>query len=526
MQPVPVGVSGELHIGGEGIAKGYLNRPKLTEKAFIPNLFSHKTNSRLYKTGDLGRWLSDGNIEFVSRIDHQVKIRGFRIELGEVETVLSQHPDVREAVVTAREDRPGDRRLVAYFVSSQTQDPTIDKLRRYMKQKLPEYMMPSAFILLDALPLTPNGKVDRRMLPAPDKVTQGTAATFVTPRDEIELQLSKIWEKVLDIKNVGIKDNFFELGGDSLLAVRLFNQIQKIFGKDLPLATLFQAPTVEQLANVLHQDGWSLPWSSLVPMQFSGSKPPFFCTHGCGGIVFHMEGLARHLFPEQPFYGLKAQGLEKGQALHTRIEDMAAFYIKEIQTIQPGGPYFIGSTGDGGAIGLEMAHQLNMQEQKVALLALINPVTLQPETSQFSFIHDIYGGSSKYLFNRLVDFMHCRPLLPYIIYTFFNRFLVNYKVFQRFVPMNIQREYRFREAITHALLNYTPPVYQGRIICFLCEISPINPQKRIGDWYDIANGGLDVEFVPGTIEGTWRDPNVEVLAGKLKACLDEAQTNE
>jgi len=317
------------------------------------------------------------------------------------------------------------------------------------------------------------------------------------------------------------------LGGQSLIAVRLFAQIQKIFGKDLPLTTLFQAPTVEQLASVLRQVGWSSPWSSLVPMQHSGSRPPFFCTHGCGGIVFHLQGLARHLFPEQPFYGLKALGLEKGQTPHARIEGMAAFYIKEIQTVQPDGPYFIGSTGDGGSIGIEMAHQLKSQGQNVASIVLINPVTLQPNLSHFSFIGDIYGGSLKYFFHRLVDFMHNRPLLPYVKYTFFNRVLVNYRIFQRFVPVNIHREYRFREAFTNALLNYTPHVYPGRITCFICEKFSNDSQKRIGDWYDIAGGGLDIRFVPGTIEDMWRgrEPHVRILAKQLKVCLNEAQTD-
>jgi amino acid adenylation domain-containing protein len=527
LQPVPVGVPGELYIGGDNLAAGYLNLGKTTENSFIPNPFSDKQDSRLFKTSDRGRWLLDGNIEYIGRVDHQVKIRGFRIELGEVETVLSQHPEVRETVVTARENQPDEKHLVAYFVSSRKQTPTIDELRRYLNQKLPDYMVPSAFVMLDSLPLLPNGKVDHRALPAPEKVSQEPAEFFVKPRDELELQLTKIWERVLGIKTIGMKDNFFDLGGHSLMAVRLFAQIQKIFGKDLPLATLFQAPTVEQLASILRQEGWSSPWSSLVPMQPSGSRPPFFCTHGCGGIVFHMHGLVRHLFPEQPFYGLKAQGLEKGQVLHTRIEDMAAFYIKEIQTIQPDGPYFIGSTGDGGTIGLEMAHQLNLQGQKVALLVLINPVTIQSKTSQFSFVRSIYGGSLKYFFHRLVDFMHNRPLLPYVKYTFFNRVLVNWRIFQRFIPMNIQREHHFRGSIRNALLNYTPQVYPGRITCFLCEKFSGNSQKRISYWHDIAGGGLDVRIVPGTIEDIWRarEPYVGILAEKLKACLEEAQTN-
>ena len=524
LQPVPIGVPGELHIGGDGLAAGYLNLSQITENAFIPNPFSDKPDSRLYKTGDNGRWLLDGNIEFIGRVDHQVKIRGFRIEMGEVEAVVNKHPDVDDSVVVAREDRPNEKRLLAYFVKNRKRALTIDALRRYLKQKLPDYMVPSAFVLLDALPLMPNGKVDRRALPAPEKVRQESTESFVKLRDELELQLTKIWEKVLGIKNVGIKNNFFDLGGHSLLAVRLFAQIHKIFGKDLPLATIFQAPTVEQLASVLRQKGWSSPWSSLVPMQPSGSRLPFFCTHGCGGIVFHMHGLVRHLFPEQPFYGLKAQGLESGQAPHTRIEDMAAFYIKEIQTIQPDGPYLIGSSGRGGAIVLEMVQQLKLQGQSVALLVLINPSNLQPVLTHFSFIRSIYGGSLKFFFHRLVDFMHNRPLLPYIKYTFFNRVLVNWRIFQKFVPKNIHREQRFRDVFRDALLKYTPHhVYPGRITCFLYEKSPITPQNRVGDWYDVAGGGLDVRIVPGTFEGMWREPHVQILAEELKACLHEAQ---
>jgi aspartate racemase len=527
LQPVPVGVPGELYVGGENLAAGYLKQDKTTENSFIPNPFSDKPDSRLFKTGDNGRWLADGNIEFIERADQQVKIRGFRIELGEVETVLSQHPGVRQAAVTAREDLPDEKRIVAYYVQSRKQTPTIAELRRYLRQKLPDYMVPSAFVLLDALPLMPNGKVDRRALPAPDKVRQEPAESSDKPLDEIELQLTKIWEKVLGIKNVKMKENFFDLGGHSLLAVRLFAQIHKIFGKDLPLTTLFQAPTVEQLAGVLRQKGWSSPWSSLVPIQLSGSRPPFFCVHGCGGIVFHMQGFARHLFPEQPFYGLKAQGLEEGQTPHTRIEDMAAFYIKEIQTVQPDGPYYIGSTGYGGAVVLEIAQQLKSQGQNVVFLALINAVALHPYLSNYSFIRSIYGGSFEYFFHRLVDFMRNKPLLPYIKYTFFNRVLVNWNISRRFVPMDIQREYRFREVFTNALLNYTPHVYPGRITCIMREKISDNPQGSVRDWYDIAGSGLDFRFVPGTFEDIWRgrEPYARILAEQLKACLEETQTN-
>jgi aminoglycoside N3'-acetyltransferase/acyl carrier protein len=263
LQPVPIGVSGELHIGGENLAAGYLNHSELTENAFIPDPFNDKPNSRLFKTGDKGRWLPDGNIEFIRRVDHQVKIRGFRIEPGEVEAVLNKYPDVKESIVLAREDRPNDKRLVAYIVLRRKPAAATRELNRFLKQNLPDYMLPSAFVFLDALPLTPSGKVDRKALPAPDQNRSQPVETLVAPRDELELQLTKTWEKVLGVQPIGVSDNFFELGGHSLLAVRLFVQIEKILGKNLPLSTLFQEPTVEQIAIILREQGWSAPSFSL-----------------------------------------------------------------------------------------------------------------------------------------------------------------------------------------------------------------------------------------------------------------------
>jgi surfactin family lipopeptide synthetase A len=258
LNPVPIGVPGEIHIGGAGIARGYLNRPELTNQKFIPNPFSDEPGQRLYKTGDLARYLSDGNIEFLGRLDHQVKIRGFRIEQGEVESTLLQHPTVRETTVIAREDIPGDKRLVAYVVPNPEQTPTIDELRRFLKQKLPDYMVPSAFVLLDALPLTPNGKVDRRALPAPDQSRPDQSVTFVAPRSPIEQQLADIWAEVLRLEQVGIHDNFFELGGHSLLATQVISRLRQAFGVELPVRTLFEAPTVADLGARLETVRWAV----------------------------------------------------------------------------------------------------------------------------------------------------------------------------------------------------------------------------------------------------------------------------
>jgi aminoglycoside N3'-acetyltransferase/acyl carrier protein len=261
LQPVPIGVPGELYIGGVGLARGYLNQPDLTAERFILSPF--RQEEVVFKTGDLGRYLPDGNIEFSGRVDHQVKIRGFRIELGEVEAVLKKHPEVEESVVVDREDPPNDKRLVAYLVLRRKPAPASHELHRFLKQSLPDYMLPSAFVFLDALPLTPSGKVDRKALPAPDQTRSEPVEDLAAPRDALELQLTSTWEKVLGVRPIGVRDDFFELGGHSLLAVRLITQIEKILGKNLPLATLFQAPTVEQLAGILREQGWSAPSSTL-----------------------------------------------------------------------------------------------------------------------------------------------------------------------------------------------------------------------------------------------------------------------
>ena len=251
--PVPVGVAGELTIGGEGLARGYLNRPELTAEKFIPDPFSDEPGARMYRTGDLARYLPDGNIEFLGRIDNQVKVRGHRIELDEIETLLRHHPDVRETVVIVREDQPGIKRLVAYVVSGPGATPTTSELRRFLGEKLPDYMVPSVFVPLDRLPLTASCKVDRRALPAPDGSRPEIEETYEAPRTAIEQSLAAIWTEVLGVERVGIHDNFFELGGDSLSAVRVISRIQDATGVELSPVALFEAPSVAGLAHLVAQ---------------------------------------------------------------------------------------------------------------------------------------------------------------------------------------------------------------------------------------------------------------------------------
>jgi amino acid adenylation domain-containing protein len=278
LQPVPIGVPGELHIGGAGLARGYLNRPDLTREKFIPNPFSDEPQARLYKTGDLARYLPDGNIQFLVRRDHQVKIRGFRIEIGEIEAVLSQHPDVREAVVIARDDQPGNKRLVAYVVPNQELGATASELRRLLKEKLPDYMVPSAFVILKEMPLTPNGKVDRRGLPAPDSSQRSLETSFVPPRTPTEALLAAIWSDILGLE-VGIHDNFFEVGGHSLQATQVISRLREAFCVELPLRRLFESPTIAELSEFIEavrRDDQSQMMSSIQPVSRDGELPLSF----------------------------------------------------------------------------------------------------------------------------------------------------------------------------------------------------------------------------------------------------------
>lgn len=524
LRRVSVGETGEMYIGGAGIGRGYLNRPDLTQERFLPNPFSDEPGACLYKTGDLGRYRPDGIIEFVGRMDYQVKIRGMRVELGEIELAIAQHPSVRETVVIAREEVPGDSRLVAYIVSklpSAESNPSvfIKELRSLLKEKLPDYMMPSAFVMLEALPLTPNGKIDRTALPAPDQVRQESEETFVAPQNDLELQLTKIWEKVLGVQPIGVRDNFFELGGHSLLAVQLFAEIEQITGTNLPLATLLQAPTIEALAGVLRQEEWSAPWSSLVAIQAGSSKPPLFCIHPIGGNVLEYLNLIRYLGSEQPVYGLQAQGLDGKQAPLNRVEDMATHYIKEIRTLQPQGPYFLAGYSFGGLVAFEMAQQLHAQGQKVALLALCDTYSPKLQGKRPSFF--------KYVWIHLTNLWQLEPMEKFHYldsWLKWRRSKDNYQEFLRNqVPEAIQN-FDVLEANLQATHTYEALVYPGLVTLFRSTVQKpsFSHDPQLG-WSNLVGGELEIHDSPGDHYGMLREPRVRVLAEKLKLCLEQAQ---
>ena len=497
-------IIGEIAIRSPHIALGYWRKPELTSAVFLPDPTGG--DRRIYRTGDWGRFRLDGSLEFLGRKDFQVKIRGFRIELGEIEAVISKHPDVLNTVAIVREDILGDKRIVAYIVLQPQATLTQTELRQLLKQKLPDYMTPSAFVFLEKLPLTPSGKIDRLALPAPDSTGQNTDEDFLAPRDELELQLTKIWEKVLKHKPIGVKDNFFSLGGHSLLGVKLFAQIEKSFQTNLPLSVLFQNPTVEEMAKVLRKEQVTPSWYSLVPIQPGGSRPILFAIHH----IRYCNDLSRYLGPEQPIYALHyamAETTDRALSL-PKMEDLAAHYIKEMRTLQPEGPYFLMGLSFGGVVAYEMAQQLVAQKQQVGLLTL--------------FDTNIEMGRKLLPFRQLVANLLRLPLRELMekINGFVERKLRVLRYGNHYQPYIYCPEALFATAKA-----YTPKAYSGRVNLFKAMDSSFiryqNNPPEIG-WRKFVNGELEIHEVPGTHLGILEEPNVQVLAEKLRVCMDKA----
>jgi thioesterase domain-containing protein/acyl carrier protein len=530
-----IGEAGEIHFRSPHLAKGYLGDETLTNERFILNPFTNASGDRLYRTGDLGRYLLDGNVEHLGRVDRQVKIRGFRIEPGEIEAVLTQHPDVRETAVIARQNESGETNLVAYVVPVRASGIGTTSLREYLSEKLPAYMIPAAFVLMEALPLTPNRKLDRHALPAPDQVHRERASEYTAPRSPIEETLEEIWKEVLAVEQVGVDDNFFELGGHSLMAVRLFAVMEKRFGKRLPLATLFQAPTVAQLAAILQRD-CAPSWSSLVPIQPLGSRQPFFCVHAVGGNVLEYYDLALRLGKDQPFYGLQSRGLGGEQPPHTRIEEMAAHYIKEMREFQPTGPYLIGGRSLGGIIAFEMACQLSAQGQKVGLLALLDsyPVgyaKLSPDAGALrreagrivrrigSHVSNLRGLSLHEKLLYLIDKAQYGPIK--IKSRAWQTIYRSYQKAGRALPRALRDVQEFNWL---AARNYVPDLYDGKVTLFWASKDLRASFDLVAGWRVLAKGGMEVHEIPGTHLDIIKEPHVSELAAKLRSCLENAQT--
>jgi len=498
LQPVPVGVPGEIFVGGAGIARGYLNRPELTAERFIANPFSTDPTSRLYRSGDLARRTSHNDLAYLGRIDLQVKIRGFRIELGEVEAVLKQHKAIRDAVVLAREDRPGDKRLVAYVVPARGRPMIANELRGFLLSRLPDYMVPAAFLTLEALPLTANGKIDRTLLSASEAEFEFAKQAHVYPRNAVEVQLMRIWEQILDVSPIGMQDNFFALGGDSLAAVRLIDRVEQLFGRQLPPDMLwYQEGTIESLARALVDDRGPPLWSGPVPIKATGKRRPLFCPHVVGGHLFFYDNLARHMAQEQPLYGLPARGLDGKELPDTRIEAMAAHCIHSMKQAQPRGPYRLAGYCSGGAIAFEMAHQLHAQGDTVELLALCDSVAP--------------GFRPMELARTTWNFLRLK-----------NVRLVQQRLY-RFVLQNLGlahlREFRtVTEAHYWAHLSYRPRPYPGRAVLFRGSYTYDSHNPSLG-WARFAKAGVDICIIPCGHSAMVKEPTVRVLAERLETYL-------
>ncbi|GAB4380654.1 MAG: amino acid adenylation domain-containing protein [Elainellaceae cyanobacterium] len=526
LQPVPVGEPGELYIGGDGLARGYLHRPELTAERFIPHPFKEQNSTgqeveitnltptsqspRLYKTGDLARYLPDGDIEFLGRVDYQVKIRGFRIELGEIEAVLNQDSSIQQSVVVAREDRPGDKRLIAYLVPAQGQTLVIRDVRSSLKEKLPDYMVPSAFVVLERLPLNSNGKVDRHALPAPELTRPAWAQPFVAPQTLVEVELCNLWAEVLGIESIGIADNFFDLGGNSLLAARLLTQIEAVFHKQLSLNTFLQAPTVQQQAHAVSEEQAVNSWKLIVPIQPSGSKPPLFCVHAKNGNVLQYYKLAHYLGNDQPFYGIQAQGIEDNQPPHQRVEDMATAYIQELRSLQPCGPYFLSGYSFGGLVAYEMARQLQAQGQEVGKLILIDTYNVRGEW---------FGRVSWHSHLRRQVGRVRREAVTHLRNKFTHR---SSPTGESIAPKTVNV---VQTGCETAGKKYRPRPYTEQAVLIRATkaadqpwLKPMQISPDLG-WKPFVKGGLDIQEIDCHHFNLMLEPNVKILAQKLKQSL-------
>ncbi|MGV3775059.1 MAG: amino acid adenylation domain-containing protein [Verrucomicrobiales bacterium] len=523
--PAPIGIPGELHIGGGLLAKGYLNRPDLTEAKFIPNPFSDVAEDRLYKTGDLSRYLEDGNIEFLGRLDDQVKIRGFRIELGEIESTLNQHSDVKDSIVLARANESGDKRLVAYVIPAlATLDPR--RLKAFLKTKLPEYMTPSTFVALPEWPLMPNGKVDRKALPAPSETTDENEQVN-GPRDPLELQLQLIFERVLRRVPIGIDVSFFELGGDSLQALELLVEIERATGKNLPMGTLYQTSTIEGIASELKNRSGAAEWSSLVPMQKSGNCPPLYFIHTTPGDILGYGNLVYRLGTDQPCYGFQSLGLKSSELAHLSIEEMAQYYVGLLREFQPNGPYYLSGWCYGGVLAVEMARLLMASGEKIGLLALLETVGMPPSLSNFKYYLHRLRCSAKMHPSRLAIYL--REKMKYVRDAqMANRMRFKQvdrdgkvKPDQERDPRLAQLEHVYNTNL-EALSRFKSSYYPGKVTLFnAAERDPaLIPDPQYG-WVGLASE-IEVHLVPGNHDTMLTEPNVSVLAQKLDKCLKRA----
>jgi amino acid adenylation domain-containing protein len=521
LQLVPRGVTGELLIGGAGLARGYWKRPALTAECFIASPFH--AGEKLYRTGDQARWRADGTLEYLGRGDTQVKVRGHRIELGEIESVLEQQPSVQHAAVIVREDTPGDQRITAYIVSRNGAPIEARDLREALSAKLPDYMVPQVYVLLDQLPLTPNKKVDRKALPAPTYTEHEREP--VAPRNLLETQLLTTWKQVLEMDAIGVEDNFFELGGHSLLAINLFAQLRPALG-ELPVSLLFEAPTVAEMARKLNQGGLKPRWKSLVAMRSSGTRPPLFLIPGVHGNIIYCAKLAFALGQNQPLYGLHSVGLDGREPPIEAIEKIAAHFVSEMQSVQPHGPYHLAGVCMGGTVAFEMARQLRQRGERVASLVLIE--TWMPESVRAKK----RGTSGAYrtaafLWKRATQHVQAiqeaqgRDRMRYVVRL---SKLIREAIARKQMHDSFRHEMKEQALIFAnfaAMAHYEPQPYDGRVTLILADSAEIDPEVDPRLRWAALSQESEIHRLEGANAGVlMREPMVEHLADCLISIID------
>ncbi|NOK62225.1 MAG: amino acid adenylation domain-containing protein [Chloroflexi bacterium AL-W] len=533
MHPVPIGVPGELYLGGESLARGYLHRSGLTAERFVPNPFAlsdGNPGSRLYKTGDLVRYQPDGVLEFLGRADHQVKVRGYRVEPGEIEVALVQHPAICEAIVVVHKDAHGLTQLIAYVLSAQTTAVSVSDLRSFVQSKLPSYMVPVAFAFCEAWPLTPSGKVDRQALPMPEMLEITRQDTLVSPRDTLEWQLVRIWETLLQRQPIGITDDFFTLGGHSLLVARLMAQIQQQFGQSLPLSIIFQEATIEHIARIVRQKRGQ-HWTPIVDMRPTGNKSPFFCIHPGSGQVLCYLDLVQALDANRPFYAFQAAGLDGQREPLMCVEDMATCYIDALQSIQPEGPYFLGGWSFGGVVAFEMAQQLQSCGYEIAVLALIDSWAPTPRHAVLDddtvvlawFVRDlgkILGQQITVSYEDLCNRTHDQQL----------QIVLEHMRATHILPddIGLQQIGHYATVFTNnirATNTYAPQPYAGNVALFRADEQPTDDgmDAWLG-WRTYITNEITISTIPGNHYTMVKPPHVQLLSKQLDQCFEQADS--
>lgn len=523
---------GEIAVKSRYLSLHYWRQPELTRHKFIAE--NGLSDERIYHTGDLGRMRPDGCLEILGRKDFQTKIRGYRIELTEIEAEICNLNFVKDAVVVVKENFNGEKKLVAYWVHSNQYIPTSSQFRELMSDILPEHKIPSLFIMLDNFPLTSTGKVDRQRLPDPERNFTQLSNRFNHVGDSLEFQLTKIWQQVFDINPIGVHENFFDIGGDSILGMHLVAKIEENFSTIFSTKTLWQAPTIAKQAKILSRHGWRPSRSPLVPVQPSGSKPPFFYIPPTATTLLGTNVFIKILGTDQPFYGFQSQGLEHDdEQPHDQVGNMAAEYIHEIQQIQKEGPYFFGGMCFGGIIAFEMAQQLVAKDENVALLAIFD--TMRPpgyikkdnqrnvhyeeeELIQFELMYQIM----KYL-KRAKEYWvtNSNDLFQSVLKKKIRRTIR--KIKKKFQSPQMARIRRVKKADKRARKSYVPKVYNRKITCFWSSEPDKWEEKIRFGWRDLSREELEIHYFPSNHQSILNESNTELLAEKFRKCLIKAQ---